>query len=215
MRHLNIPFVLRSFGSLPTDVRDTVYTYPYYTNECEKRLLEICNLPPELIFGHQILMEMPAILTYLAVREGKEQEFLGSGAEEKAAVAHWLSLLDEKVHGMAVKMMAAPTWFIVGEDGSHQAIWARGHAHLLDFFGKINTSLANAPFAVGGRPTVVDFNLYVFARWYKELWLLGGFETQSPEYYRVMKSVEALNGVAAAVQEQRKMLLFQGVEEEQ
>jgi glutathione S-transferase len=208
MRHFDINFELNRIGDPPTDVMDTTLSSEDYNLEVQKRLRDICDPQPLLIVGNRRLRAMPAILTYLAVQGDEEQLLLGRNAVEKAAVAHHLFHLAARVHFIAFRMLAAPETFIEGEAGSHKAIQLRGRNLLHQIFVEINTALTNKTFAIG-RLTAVDFNLYVFARWYKELWPLRNFDTRYPEYCRVMKSVEALNGVQEAVQEEGLRLLFQ------
>lgn len=192
MRHLDIDFVPQPYGHPLIDP-----------------VIDICNDPPSLIFGGEVLSEMPAILTYLAVRGG-QPGLLGSSARDTAMVMHWLSLLDGKLHNTAFKMMAVPHYFTI--DGTahtcHTAIWARGQALVHEFFFKIDTSLAGVVYAVGNNLTVVDFNLYIFARWYDEMYGLGQLSLHFPEYYRVMRNIERLPAVRQAVHEQYKLPLF-------
>jgi glutathione S-transferase len=208
MRHLSIDFLITRDEDPPTDVMDTNLPFEEYNLEFARRLRDIiCQFPPQLAVNTYSLTEMPAILTYLTLRGRQEGELMGRNESEKVVVMQWLSYLEGKLYSRAFKMMGNPESFSA-EASSHRGIQVKGKAFLELCFGKINESLAGKEYTVCKRCTVVDFNLYMFARWYKELWPSRDFDTRYPEFFRVMKSVEALEGVRAAVREQQKRLLF-------
>ena len=208
MRHLSIDFLNIPDEFPPTDVMDTNLPIEDYNLELTRRLRDIiCQFPPRLAVGKYSLTEMPAILTFLTLRGRQEGELMGRDVTEKVTVMEWLSYLEGKLYGRAFKMMGNPESFLA-EASSHQGIHAMGKTYLEFCFGRINGSLVGKEYTVCKRLTVVDFNLYMFARWYKELWPAMDFDTRYPEFFRVMKNVEALEGVRAAVLEQQKRLLF-------
>lgn len=155
--HLNLPFFHQQFGNIQTDLMGI-----------------ICREPPDLVYGIQTLEKMPAILTYIAVRTNMAQQLLGSTAEEKIMVINWLSLLEGMLYGVAFKMMAVPPYFTTGGPAKVcDAIWTRGEFFALDVFAKINTRLTGRAWAIGDHYTVVDFNLFVFSRWFDDLYGVG------------------------------------------
>ena len=209
MHHLSIDFNNNPDVDPPNDVMDMSLPTAAINSELSRRLREqILQCPPLLCVGMYDLTEMPAILTYLAVRGGAEGELLGRNKTEKAVVMQWLSWLEAKVYSKAFRMLGAPETFSE-QAASHQGICDAARSILHHAFQKINRNLVGMNHTVGGRFTVVDLNLYMFARWYKELWPNMNFDTRFPEWYRVMKEVEALDGVVRAVNEQGIRLLFQ------
>jgi glutathione S-transferase len=202
MCHLSIPFISHPYSSYDTPPSDE--------DERKRRLYELCRQPPSLQLGmdsvRQIFITMPAVLTYIASRGRDPQQLLGTDEFEKAMVAEWLAFLDGRLHRRAFLMVSAPRRFIVAGNGDHNAIAARGRRYIEQYFTNIDGYLSSRNFAVGERFTVVEFYLYVFARWYDTLY--GNLVTRFPEYYRVMRSTESLPGVMAALGEQELEPLF-------
>ena len=153
------------------------------------------------------LNSMPAILTYLAATSHAPDMATGYNYEETAKLIDWLSFLETKVYGLAFQMLAAPHQFI-GAGSGHDRIIQRAHRLLEYNFTGIEARLVDMVFVIGSRPTVVDLNLYVFARWYRELWPVIDFHDRFPEFSRVMRNVESLPGVAMALQEHGKLMFF-------
>jgi glutathione S-transferase len=202
MRHHSLSFIPHPYMSFNTTPSDE--------DERERRLYELCRQPPsfwlEIDSERHYFNTMPAVLTYVASRGRDPQQLLGRDELEKAMVAEWLAFLDGALHGRAFLMASAPRRFVEAGNGDHNAIAARGRRYIEQYFRQIEGKLSGRNFAVGERLTVVEFNLYVFARWYEALY--GGIEYQFPGYYRVMRGMEHLHGVMAAVVEQRLEFLF-------
>lgn len=208
MLHLNINFIRNHIGDPPTDAIDNDLTFPFHTDERNRRLREICSLQPELHIDNTCLNSMPAILTYLAAISDAPDLAMGDNYEETAKLIDWLSFLEAKVYGLAFKVISTSEQFI-GAGSGHGRIVQRAYFLLEHYFAGIEARLVDRVFVLSARPTVVDFSLYVFARWYKELWPEVDFNTRFPKYCRVMRYVEWLPGVATAVEEHGKMILFQ------
>jgi glutathione S-transferase len=228
MRHLSIPFITHpesSFDTPPSDEDERerrLYKLcrqppsfwleidSVHHHERRRRLYELCRQPPSLELGSDSVRHpfntMPAVLTYIASRGRDPQQLLGRNELEKAIVAEWLAYLDGALHGRAFLMASAPEKFVEAENVDHDAIAARGRHYIERYFREIDGKLSGRNFAVGERFTVVEFYLYVFARWYETLY--GDFGSQFPGYYRVMRSTENLQGVILAVGEQRLEFLF-------
>jgi glutathione S-transferase len=228
MRHLSIPFITHpesSFDTPPSDEDERVRRLyklcrqpPSFCleigserhHERRRRLYELCRQSPSLELGSDSVRHpfntMPAVLTYIASQGRDPQQLLGRNELEKAIVTEWLAYLDGALHGRAFLMASAPEKFVEAENVDHDAIAARGRHYIERYFREIDGKLSGRNFAVGERFTVVEFYLYVFARWYETLY--GEFESQFPGYYGVMRRTENLQGVMMAVQEQRLEFLF-------
>jgi glutathione S-transferase len=200
MRHLNIPFLAIRDGEPPNDAMNEDERY--------KRLREICNIRPKLRIDNTRLDEMPAILTYLAVTGFANWLILGDNLVETAVLTNLMSCLESKI-GTAFKMVAAPEHFTGAREHQHFGIIDRARDLINSYFVFFEQRLVGNAFLFGAREKVLDFSLYVFARWYKELWPDVDFNYHFPELLRVMGNVERLYGVAMALQEQGKMPLFQ------
>jgi glutathione S-transferase len=112
---------------------------------------------------------MSGILTYIALQGNADHLPTGPDVIETALVTDWLSFLDREVYSEAFKMILVPEVFI-GAGSGHDRIKDRGSFLVYQHFTKTEGLLAGKAFAIAGRITMVDFNLYLFARWYKELW---------------------------------------------
>ena len=154
-----------------------------------------------------VITEMPAILTYIALCAGNEEgeALLGKGVVGRARVAEWLAWLAGTVHGTGFAMLFRPARFSA-DPSAHASIKEQGKVVVEKCFQRINDRLKGREWAVGDALTVVDLNVYVFARWWVEI--LGRDLAEFPEYKRFCGGVEGLEGVKRAVGEHGKELLF-------
>lgn len=156
----------------------------------------------------EVVTEMPAILTYIALSAGTEEgdALLGQSVLGRARVAEWLAWLAGTVHGNGFAMLLKPGRFS-SDSSTHNSIKEQGEKVVKKCFQRIEERLRGREWAVGDAFTVVDLNVYVFARWWVEF--LGKDLGEFPEYRRFCRGVERVEGVKKAVGEHGKELLFQ------
>jgi glutathione S-transferase len=119
----------------------------------------------------RILTELPAILTYLALRHpdgaiGFPRDPLGF-----ARCQEWLGWLAGWVHGNGFSMMMLPDRF-TDDTAQHGPLKRRGLAIVTEAFAEIERLLDGRPFAVGDHYTMADPYLFVMFNWAKRY----GFE---------------------------------------
>ncbi|OSS43498.1 hypothetical protein B5807_11873 [Epicoccum nigrum] len=207
MHHLSLPFTTVALARGPDglEAADGSFTAPWY-----RANIHHAGYVPALAVGADtVVTEMPAILTYIALAAGggKGELLLGEGgALERASVAEWLAWLAGTLHGNGFAMLFRPGRFS-GDEGAHAGIKEQGVRVVERCFRRIEERVRGREWVVGEKLTVVDFNVYVFARWWVEI--VGRDLKEYPEYARFCGGVEGLEGVRKAVQEHGKELLFQ------
>lgn len=124
---------------------------------------------------------------------------------ERVRVAEWLAWLSGTLHGNAFVMLLQPGR-LTGDETAYVAIKEKGMAVAKACFQRIEKKLEGKENAVGKEWTVVDFNLYIFARWGKQIGV--DMEGNFPVYSAFARRLEELNGVKKAVKEQEIELLY-------
>lgn len=116
---------------------------------------------PALAFDGELLTEVPAVLSYLALAH-PDAQLLPSGPLAKARVLEWLAWLASEVHPAFGQIWRPGR--SVGSAGHHADIQARGRENVADRFAEIEDRLAGE-FAVGNAYTIADPYLFVFFQW--------------------------------------------------
>lgn len=205
-----IPHALLHHLSLPTTfTKVTRGPHGYeaadgsFTN-AEYRLIHPNGYVPALTADGENITEMPALLTHIAL-QAPDAELLGSTPLQRVRVAEWLAWLAGSLHGNAFAMVFRPGRFS-DDEGTHASIREKGIKSVKQGFERVERGLRAGKWAVGEAVTVVDFNLYIFARWGKEMGL--DVQRDYPGYSEFAGRVEGLEGVRKAVAEHEKELLF-------
>lgn len=204
--HLSLPFtpVAISNGQDGLEAADGSFSAKWY----RENIHHAGYVPALKVDDNAVVTEMPAILTYIALQapEKQAQQLLGDSALERARVAEWLAWLAGTVHGSGFAMLFKPARFSADE-AAYPAIKEQGEKVIKNCFQRIEERLRGKEFAVGDALTLVDFNVYVFARWWIDI--VGRDLKDYPEYARFCGGVEGLEGMRKAVKEHGKELLFQ------
>lgn len=206
LHHLSLPFtpVAIARGADGLEAADGSFSAQWYREN-----IHHAGYVPALKVGEgEVVTEMPAILTYIALSAGSKEgdALLGRDVLGRARVAEWLAWLAGTVHGNGFAMLFRPARFSA-DSSTHSSIKAQGEEVVKKCFQRIEERLRGRDFAVGDALTVADLNVYVFARWWVEA--LGKDLKEYPEYRRVCGGVERVEGVRKAVEEHGKELLFQ------
>lgn len=207
LHHLSLPFspIQIARGADGLEAADGSFSAKWYRDN-----IHHAGYVPALKVGDgEVITEMPAILTYIALSASASsgEALLGKGVLERARVAEWLAWLAGTVHGNGFAMLFRPGRFSA-DISTHSSIKEQGEKVVKGCFQRIEKRLSGREFAVGDALTLVDLNVYVFARWWVEF--LGKDLNESyPQYGRFCRGVEGLEGVRKAVGEHGKELLFQ------
>ena len=170
------------------------------------------NYPPNKIVA---ITENPAILLYIAdlaaslpatEDSAPKPSLAGSNPLNRALVTSWLSFLSGSVHGQAFSALYRPRRFIDTTlyPGGEKAVREAGRRGIDLFYGQVEERLVEAKgkgegegeYAVGGELSVVDFNLYVFYRWGRDLGL--DMEGRYPKWSRLVRRLEGRASVKTA-----------------
>lgn len=152
---------------------------------------------PALAVDGVIITEVPAILSYISSRAPQARLF-GPDSLSHSRVVEWLSYLSGTVHGRGFGLLFRPGRFS-DDEGDYDKLRAKGREFVGSCFGSIDGRLKGKKFAVGEELTVVDFYLYIFARWGKEVGFVMG---EFPAYDAHASRMEGVEGVRKAIEEQ-------------
>lgn len=117
---------------------------------------------PALDIGGEILTENIAILTYIADC-APQMDLLPQAGLEKARALEWLALLSSTVH-VAFRPIFRPGRLAASEQGQKD-VTATGLTALTSVLQLIERRLGEGPYALGGRFSLCDLYLFVFALW--------------------------------------------------
>ncbi|KAI8246740.1 Glutathione S-transferase [Colletotrichum sp. SAR 10_96] len=152
-----------------------------------------------------VITEMPAVLTYIASLV-PDQNLFGRTSVQRAKAYEWVCWLSGTLHSLGYAGVLRPERFVKGEEAKAEVV-ARGQVVIDECYARIDERLAGREFAVGEGLTVVDFNLYIFYRWGCK----AGTEMARlyPNYERIARMVEGLDGVTKVVHVEKQQLVFQ------
>lgn len=118
---------------------------------------------PALAVGGELLTEVPAILSYLALTH-PDANLLPTEPLAHARTLEWLAWLASEVHP-AFGQVWRPARSVSATE-LHAHVQARGRENVADRFADIEARLAKADgFAVGRQLTIADPYLFVFYQW--------------------------------------------------
>ncbi len=118
---------------------------------------------PALAFGGELLTEVPAILSYLALTHA-DAALLPTEPLAHARTLEWLAWLASEVHP-AFGQIWRPARSVTTPE-LHSDVQVRGRENVADRFADIETRLKDrAGFVVGGDYTIADPYLFVFYQW--------------------------------------------------
>lgn len=142
-----------------------------------------------------VITENSAILPFLADQRPGTSLFAPMGTRERAAIQSWIGYLSAEVHAAAFRPINRPERYS-GDPDAHEGIRRRGREQLKSALQYVNRHLEARHYLVGGRFTIADAYLGVFARWTAAL---GGEFADLTAIHRFRKSFEDRASVRAAL----------------
>lgn len=153
---------------------------------------------PALAVDEAIITEVPALLSYISSLVPQAKLF-GHDNLSQARVLEWFSYLSGSVHGRGFGLLFRPGRFS-DDEKDFDKLRAKGKEFVGSCFGLIDGRLRGKRLAVGEEVTAVDFYLYIFARWGREVGFVMGREF--PAYEAHAARMEGMEGVKKAIGEQ-------------
>lgn len=175
-----------------------------FTHE-EYRRINPTGYVPCLVVDETVITEMPAVLTYIASLV-PEQNLFGRTAVQRAKAYEWVCWLSGTLHSLGYAGVLRPERFVHEEEAKAEGV-KKGQEVIDECCARIDERLAGSKFAVGDGLTVVEFDLYIFYRWGCQFGTEMG--RLYPNYERVARMVEGLDGVARVVHVEKQQLVFQ------
>ncbi|EXM17215.1 Glutathione S-transferase, N-terminal [Fusarium oxysporum f. sp. vasinfectum] len=200
LRHYKIPFtaVQLKFGPNGLEAADGSFSNAQY------RSIHPRGYVPALAVNSEVITEMPAILSYISSLLPKEN-LLGFGPVEQAKVLEWLVFLSGTLHGLGYGAWFRPGRFSA-DVTAHDKIRASGREVIHESFKRIDNGVKDCEFIVGNALTVVDFNVYAFARWAHEVEI--DLKTEYVHYYEHVRKIEKMQGMKEAIKVEELKTLF-------
>ncbi|KAI7770012.1 hypothetical protein LZL87_003502 [Fusarium oxysporum] len=200
LRHYKIPFtaVRLKFGPNGLEAADGSFSNAHY------RSVHPRGYVPALTVDNEVITEMPAILSYMNSLLPKENLF-GIGPIQQAKVLEWLVYLSGTLHGLGYGAWLRPGRFS-DDVAAHDKIRAKGREVIHESFKRIEDRVKGHEFIVGSALTVVDFNVYIFARWAHEVEI--DLEKEYSHYYEHVRKIERMEGVREAVENEGLKFAF-------
>ncbi|KAI1015928.1 hypothetical protein LB505_003977 [Fusarium chuoi] len=200
LRHYKIPFtaIRLKFGPNGVEAADGSFSNAQY------RSIHPRGYVPALAVDNNVITEMPAILSYISSLVPGENLF-GIGPIQQAKVLEWLVFLSGTLHGLGYGAWLRPGRFS-GDVADHKRIRAKGRDVIHESFKRIEDGLKNREYIVGNALTVVDFNVYIFARWAHEVEI--DLEKEYSSYYGHVRKIERMEGVRQAVENEGLQFAF-------
>ncbi|KAF4343733.1 glutathione S-transferase [Fusarium beomiforme] len=192
LRHYKIPFnaVRLKFGPSGAEAADGSF------NNAQYRSIHPRGYVPALVVDDQVITEMPAILSFISSLIPTEN-LLGVGPFEQAKVLEWLVFLSGTLHGLGYGAWLRPGRFS-DDVAMHDKIRAKGREVIHESFKRIDNGIKDRDFIVGNALTMVDLNVYVFARWAHRVEI--DLEMEYSHYYEHVRKIEKLEGIRDALQ---------------
>ncbi|KAF5253807.1 hypothetical protein FANTH_1500 [Fusarium anthophilum] len=200
LRHYKIPFtaVRLKFGPDGVEAADGSFSNAQY------RSIHPRGYVPALTVDNEVITEMPAILSFICSLL-PEENLLGIGPVQQAKVLEWLVFLSGTLHGLGYGAWLRPGRFS-GDVTAHDKIRIKGREVIRESFKRIDDRLKDHQFIVGNALTVVDINIYIFARWAHEVEI--DLEKEYSHYYEHVRKIERMDGVREAVENEGLKFAF-------
>jgi glutathione S-transferase len=204
--HLRLPF---QAISMSTDANGKYTAADGSFSHDEYLKLNHTGYVPALAVGDGVIIaEMPAVLTYIAsialesrdsldVKSEEVASLLGRTVLEKAQIVQWLAYLSGTLHSLGFAALWRPYRAAGDHEEAYAAVREKGREIIDLVFSRIEHQIGGKKYLLGDQLALVDFNIYVFYRWGRELGI--DMEKCYPDYSRVARTVEALEGVEKAI----------------
>jgi len=122
------------------------------------------RVPALRLSSECVLTENSAILPYLADLRPGTPLFAPAGSAERARIQAWIGYINSEVHAAAFRPINRPERYS-NDPAMHAAIRARGREQLFTALRHLDRRLLREEWLEGGRFTIADAYLGVFARW--------------------------------------------------
>lgn len=190
--HYGIPAktIRMKFGPDGYEAADGSFT------QAEYRSIHSSGYVPALIVDEEVVTELPAVVAFISSLI-PERNLMGREGLDRARVSEWLNWLSGTVHGLGFAMIRRPNRFS-NDETTFESIRAKGMEVMRKCFDRIESRMEGKEWAVGNAITAVDFYLYIFLRWGKEIGI--DMEKDYPVCSQFGANVEKLEGIKKALE---------------
>ncbi|KAH8883315.1 glutathione S-transferase [Thozetella sp. PMI_491] len=208
LHHLSLPFkgiLLKGNDAKLNEAADGSFTHEEYL-----KINPTGMVPALATESGEIITELPAVVTYIACLAPAEvgQKMLGATPLDRARVIEWTTWFSGTFQGRGTAACMRPGRLVDGEE-AQKSVTAKALELLRSCYQRIEERLEGHQYAVGEDLTVVDLYLYLFRRWAMFLPGIGeGFAEKFPDYEKLARKIEELEGVKKALIEEELEMLF-------
>jgi glutathione S-transferase len=196
--HLGLPFTPVQMKNDPANRKFYIPADGSMTHAEYKQKVHPDGYVPALVVDGTVITEMPAIMfCIVSLADPKFASLLGNPEDpiERAQVQEWLFWLSNTVHTLGMVAQWRP-YRAAGEDpAAQEAVRKRGSEVVKEAFARIDARYKGREWAIGEAVTLVDIHLHLFRDWAGDDGLGLPMAKDYPEYDRVMRKVEGLEGM--------------------
>ncbi|KAH8156517.1 hypothetical protein CIB48_g11732 [Xylaria polymorpha] len=208
LRHIGVPFKVVAMKFRPGD--DGLESEDGTLSNAEFRKVNPAGYVPALIVDGEVITEQFAVMAMIALLSPDKEAgeaLLGRNPLDRVRVAQWMAWLSDTLHSSGYGAYLHPQRYVEGNKDMYSVVKAKGMKTIEYSYALIEKRLGGKTSAVGQHLTVVDVFLYVLWRWGSPLAGINMNE-KYPLYGKLVRHVEALDGVREAVEEEGRELLF-------
>lgn len=209
--HVGLPHTAVLMMSDPSAWRFYIPADGSMTREQYRAAVHPDGYVPALVVDGVVITEMPAVMSCIVslADQGKFGSLLGNPADpvERARVLEYLSWLSGTLHTLGF-VAHWRSYRAAGDDKAGQeAVAGRGLDVVKECFSRVEERYKGREWAVGEGVTVVDFHLYLFRDWGDDGIGLP-MAKDYPEYDRVMRKVESLEGMKKMLEIEKQKPIY-------
>ncbi|KAI3317372.1 glutathione S-transferase [Xylariaceae sp. AK1471] len=209
LRHLGIPFELIPMKLRPGD--NGLEAADGSLSNAEFRKINPAGYVPVLVVDGEVITEQLAVLTMIVLLSPDKEAgeaLLGRTPLERVRVTEWMVWLSDTPHSQGYGALLHPKRFVEDHEDMYPVVKAKGKKTIEYCYDIIEKMLDGRTYTVGEHLTVVDFFLYAIWGWGGRY---AGIEMgeRYPAYGKMLRRVEALDGVRKAMEEEKTKLYFE------
>ncbi|KAI0449865.1 glutathione S-transferase [Xylaria acuta] len=173
-------------------------------SNAEFRKINPAGYVPALVVDGEVITEQFAVMAMIALLSPDKEAgaaLLGRDSPDRVRVTQWMAWLSDTLHSSGYGAFLHPQRFVEGNKDMYPAVKAKGMKTIEYSYDLIEKRLGDRTYAVGQHLTVVDIFLYVIWGWGGPL---AGIDMKEkyPAYGKLVRRVEALDGVRKAIEEE-------------
>ncbi|KAI8950090.1 glutathione S-transferase [Xylaria longipes] len=209
LRHIGVPFKAVAMKFRPGD--NGLEAADGSLSNADFRKINPAGYVPALIVDGETITEQPAVMTMVTLLSPDKEAgaaLLGRDPLDQVRATQWMAWLSDTLHSIGYGAFLHPQRYVEDNKDMYAVVKAKGLKTIESSYGLIEKRMEERTYAVGQHLTVVDIFLYVLWRWSS---FISDFDMKGkyPAYGKLVRRVEALDGVRKAIEIERLKLVFE------